>query len=147
MITLLYHKIGGSTVLPYWPDWLSDEPPHSLQTTLRHRPDLEPTVQFTWMHQTWHTTPLMDLLSQPCPWHCCHQTPNWTQSPKLTPSQAGHDRWPSLPLISYTRHSRTPPTTLFSPPLPPHGTPPLTNVSPLPQTINNWSLRWRFSRP
>ena len=45
-------------------------------------------------------------------------------------------------LVPYTTwHPRTP-TTLSLPPLPPHGTPPLTVVSPSPQTSNNWSLRW-----
>ena len=58
------------------------------QVTLNIIVIIRPTTHLTRMHQTRHMTPLVDLLPQPCPWHCCHHTPNWTQPPKLTPLQA-----------------------------------------------------------
>ena len=89
----------------------------------------------------------MNLLPQPCPWHCRHQTTNWLQPPKLAPTQAGHDWWLPLPLVPYiTRHPRTPLIALSLPPLISHGTLPTIVPSPPLQTNNNWALRW-LSRP
>ena len=109
----------------------------NLQTACKLHRDLTNALQYTSLGRIRQdTTPLVDLLPQPCPWHCHHQTPNWTQPPKLPSTQAGHDRGPPLSLVSYTTwHPRTP-NALSSSPLPPHGTPPLTAVSPPLQTRN-----------
>ena len=88
----------------------------NLQTAcnLHWDTDLTHALQYTSLgrirQHTRHHWWTYSLLPQSCHQHCLHHTHNWIQPPKLTPTQAGHDRQPSLPLVPYTTmHLRTPP--------------------------------------